>query len=629
MDNEARILLDDVIAFCRRDGRETRLINMLEQCGATGFDDESLTVQVPSRFAYNYLVKQRELIERYLEEISFMPMTLNVCMGDGSAPGETQPSAGAQGGAGAQAPMAEPAHAAPQPVMPSSAVAAATAGQVDEIQPQRAAEGAGRASEAQAGQVVPGEPTAVGEPLAGGGAPMASELPAGSSASMVSDATATPAKPDAGSKSGVTVRNTVSPEAFRKMMDEMRSQDPTGKRQSTGAPQQAAAHAPMAATAPAAAPEPDPAAVDINAKYTFASFVAGDENRHAFNSAMRFAAYAEEPQQCPSLFIYGNSGLGKTHLLFAIRNYLAKEKPYIRVKYANSQAYLDDYMNELGAQRGPGNLIMREYRDADILIIDDVQNIVGKQASVEFFFQLVDSFIREGKKIALASDRAPKDLAMDERLTSRFSSGMLCLVSEPGFEMKYVILKRYYESIIQQDVDLSSMNVDTSLLQSLPSSEGKLTDEHLRHMTEISGNNIRSLESFCERCANLSSEREAAGAELTAEDIDRVAKIYFNTAHKIIHVDTVQRVVEEFYHVSHEELMGKRRTANIAFARHVAVYLANNLCEMTTPAIGAEFGGRDHSTVLNSLKVVENKMREDRRIVEDIQNLKNTILLKS
>ena len=580
MDNEARILLDDVIAFCRRDGRETRLINMLEQCGATGFDDESLTIQVPSRFAYNYLVKQREPIERYLEEVSFMPMALNVVVAEGGAPSETQ------------APVAAPA-------VPAV-----------EGQPPRAAEVPASFAEGPASPIAPVEPTA------------ASDLTASA-----------PAKPEPSSKSGVTVRNTVSPDAFRKMMDEMRSQDPTGKRQSTGAPQQPAAQAPMAATAPAAAAasatEPDVAALDINAKYTFANFVAGDENRHAFNSAMRFAAYAEEPQQCPSLFIYGNSGLGKTHLLFAIRNYLAKEKPYIRVKYANSQAYLDDYMNELGAQRGPGNLIMREYRDADILIIDDVQNIVGKQASVEFFFQLVDSFIREGKKIALASDRAPKDLAMDERLTSRFSSGMLCLVSEPGFEMKYVILKRYYESIIQQDVDLSSMNVDTSLLQALPSSEGKLTDEHLRHMAEISGNNIRSLESFCERCANLSSEREAAGVELTAEDIDRVAKIYFNTAHKIIHVDTVQRVVEEFYHVSHEELVGKRRTANIAFARHVAVYLANNLCEMTTPAIGAEFGGRDHSTVLNSLKVVENKMREDRRIVEDIQNLKNTILLKS
>lgn len=578
MDNEARILLDDVIAFCRRDGRETRLINMLEQCGATGFDDESLTIQVPSRFAYSYLVKQRELIERYLEEISFMPMVLNVVVAEGGAPSETQ------------APTA-----AATPTVPAG----------DGLT-QRAAEVPTSFAEAPASPVAQAEPVTASEPTV-----------------------AAPTKSEPISKSGVTVRNTVSPEAFRKMMDEMRSQDPTGKRQNVTAPQQAAAtHAPAAAT-PAAAPEPDGTALDINAKYTFASFVAGDENRHAFNSAMRFAAYAEEPQQCPSLFIYGNSGLGKTHLLFAIRNYLAKEKPYIRVKYANSQAYLDDYMNELGAQRGPGNLIMREYRDADILIIDDVQNIVGKQASVEFFFQLVDSFIREGKKIALASDRAPKDLAMDERLTSRFSSGMLCLVSEPGFEMKYVILKRYYESIIQQDEDLTSMNVDTSLLQALPSSEGKLTDEHLRHMAEISGNNIRSLESFCERCANLSSEREAAGAELTAGDIDRVAKIYFNTAHKIIHVDTVQRVVEEFYHVSHEELVGKRRTANIAFARHVAVYLANNLCEMTTPAIGAEFGGRDHSTVLNSLKVVENKMREDRRIVEDIQNLKNTILLKS
>lgn len=588
MDNEAHILLDDVIAFCRRDGRETRLINMLEQCGATGFDDESLTIQVPSRFAYNYLVKQRELIERYLEEISFMPMVLNVVVAEGGAPSETQTPT-----------------AAATPTVPVTAAAASLAPAGDGL-PQRAAEVPTSFTEAPASPFAPAEPVATSEPTV-----------------------AAPAKSEPISKSGVTVRNTVSPEAFRKMMDEMRSQDPTGKRQNVTAPQQpAATHAPVEA-APAATPEPDAAALDINAKYTFASFVAGDENRHAFNSAMRFAAYAEEPQQCPSLFIYGNSGLGKTHLLFAIRNYLAKEKPYIRVKYANSQAYLDDYMNELGAQRGPGNLIMREYRDADILIIDDVQNIVGKQASVEFFFQLVDSFIREGKKIALASDRAPKDLAMDERLTSRFSSGMLCLVSEPGFEMKYVILKRYYESIIQQDEDLTSMNVDTSLLQALPSSEGKLTDEHLRHMAEISGNNIRSLESFCERCANLSSEREAAGAELTAEDIDRVAKIYFNTAHKIIHVDTVQRVVEEFYHVSHEELVGKRRTANIAFARHVAVYLANNLCEMTTPAIGAEFGGRDHSTVLNSLKVVENKMREDRRIVEDIQNLKNTILLKS
>ena len=568
MDNEARILLDDVIEFCRRDEREPRLINMLEQCGAIEFDDESLTIQVPSRFAYTYLIKQRETVERYLEEISFMPMRLEVRV-------EERQAAGDRGRATAREPME------PLATTMDAPVAGQECASVREERPTEA----GRATP-------PAQPALQPE-----------------------------------RREGINVVNTVSADTFRRMMQEMKAGGAGGQTSggnrgggATGGNDKPSVQGQAAEAGPV---------VDINAKYTFESFVAGDENRHAFNSAMRFAAYAEEPGQCPSLFIYGNSGLGKTHLLFAVRNYLAKEKPYIRVKYANSQAYLDDYMNELGTQRGPGSLIMREYRDADILIIDDVQNIVGKQASVEFFFQLVDSFIREGKKIAFASDRAPKDLAMDERLTSRFSRGMLCLVSEPGFEMKYIILKRYYENIINGTDSLDGMNVDTSLLSMLPEHEGHLTDEHLRHMAEISGNNIRNLESFCERCAGLAAEREQAGEELSAADIDEAAKTYFNTAHKTIHIDTVQRIVEEFYHVSHEELIGKRRTANIAFARHVAVYLANSLCEMTTPAIGAEFGGRDHSTVLNSLKVVENKMREDRRICEDLQNLKNTIMLKS
>lgn len=588
MDNEARILLDDVIEFCRRDEREPRLIHMLEQCQAVAFDDESLTVQVPSRFAYTYLVKQREFIEAYLEEISFMPMRLEVVVDGRGAAGESR----------------------------------ATAASVREA-PRR------QADPPLASILADTESIRREDPLPSNESGAAPQERVSAATHPLDAAASTPTGGETG-RSGISVVNTVSPDTFRRMMQEMRAGDPGAKKPSTGEAATGGNNPTMvrAAAGDGSQPGRGPAG-DINAKYTFDSFVAGDENRHAFNSAMRFAAFAEEPGQCPSLFIYGNSGLGKTHLLFAVRNYLAKEKPYIRVKYANSQAYLDDYMNELGGQRGPGSLIMREYRDADILIIDDVQNIVGKQASVEFFFQLVDSFIRDGKKVAFASDRAPKDLAMDERLTSRFSRGMLCLVSEPGFEMKYVILKRYYENIINGSGNLDGLNVDTSLLSMLPEHEGHLTDEHLRHMAEISGNNIRNLESFCERCAGLAAEREAAGLELSASDIDETAKTYFNTARKIIHIDMVQRVVEEFYHVSHEELIGPRRTATIAFARHVAVYLANNLCEMTTPAIGAEFGGRDHSTVLNSLKVVENKMREDRRIYEDVQNLKNTIMLKS
>ena len=195
--------------------------------------------------------------------------------------------------------------------------------------------------------------------------------------------------------------------------------------------------------------------------------------------------------------------------------------------------------------------------------------------------------------------------------------------------MKYIILKRYYENIINGTDSLDGMNVDTSLLSMLPEHEGHLTDEHLRHMAEISGNNIRNLESFCERCAGLAAEREQAGEELSAADIDEAAKTYFNTAHKTIHIDTVQRIVEEFYHVSHEELIGKRRTANIAFARHVAVYLANSLCEMTTPASARS--SADETTRRAQLPQGgrEQNAREDRRICEDLQNLKNTIMLKS
>lgn len=600
MDNEARIILDDVISFCRRDNREQRLINMLEQCAATSFDESSLGIQVPSKFAYAYLLKQREIIEQYLEEITFMPTSLQVQV------------AGQAGDTAAHIPTTKPAtllqaqpadapyYAAPQQTHPVN-----TSQELDVYASSKIS------STSTCTPHTEDEHLPSIKDFVDASTPTPSPAP-------------TPAhsiKTEAGS-TPISVATTMSPNEFKKMMASMQEPKPQARSTKGLMPS-------MNTPANATAAEPEYPAVDINAKFTFESFVFGDENKHAYQSSLRFAAFADEPGQCTSLFIYGNSGLGKTHLLFAIKNYLSAEKPHLRVKYANSQAYFEDYLHDLSLQKGPGEPIMREYHTADILIIDDIQNILGKQATIEYFFQLVDEFIRSGKKIVIASDRAPKDLNLDERLTSRFNHGMLCLVSEPGFEMKYTILKRYYESIVCSSSDITDMNVDTSLLSSLQITEGHLTDEQLRHMAEISGNNIRNLESFCERCASRSAEREAEGHELSAEDIDAIAEQYFTTAHKIIHVNTVQRVVEEYYRVSHEDLIGPRRTANIAWARHVAVYLANSLCEMTTPAIGAEFGGRDHSTVLNSLKVVENKMKSSRQNFEDIQTLKNKIILKS
>lgn len=605
MESEAQILLADAVAFCQRDGQDARLTNMLGQSRPLDMTDTALIIEAPTRFAVAFLERNKPIIERYLEEIAFMPIELMV-----------QPPAGAP------APQVAPAQpvATPAAAIPAAAVPAVAAQSIapESVAPQTAA-------------AVPSMPPA--SPPAAGAPTSAAEGAIGATAAVDPFPISIPGAGAGGGgtvplarekdPSGVNVTNTMSRDDFMRILNANKTAA-AGDQQVEAQP---AAPMPAAPSAVAtAAPEPP---APVSSKFTFDTFVYGDENKHAYHSAQRFAAFADEPGQCNSLFIYGDSGLGKTHLLLAIKNYLAEMKPHIRVKYANSQAYIDDFINEIARQKTEGRSILREYHEANVLIIDDIQNIIGKQASIEYFFSLMDEFIRENKKVVIASDRAPKNLGMDERLTSRFNAGMLCLVSEPGFEMKYTILKRYYESSIRVQAEADLANVDASLLDAVRGQGGTLTDDQLRHMAEISGNNIRELESFCERCASVSYEREQQGRELSAEDIEKVADEYFDTVHKVIHIDAVQAVVEEFYHVSHEDLIGPKRSKDIAFARHVAVYLSNSLCELSSSAIGAEFGGRDHSTVLNSLKVVESKMKEDRRICEDLQQLKTKIATKS
>ncbi len=581
MDEEAQIILSDAIAFCQRDGIDKRLVNMLSQSRGISLTDDALVIEAPSRFAYTNILKNREVIERYLEEIAFCPLALNVTVP--AAPGVVGTAAGA-----AAAPVAGTQAATDPAAQPASPEATATAAPAHVSRETTAAAAA---------------PTAA----------MPSAAPAGEMPVA-----------EAGTATNVTVKNTMTPDAFRKMVAQMNGGTTPAVSSRGPEPDPAAAQSTWANDA--AAPVEDAAPSPAYSKFTFENFVYGEENKHAYRSALRFAAVADEPGACTSLFIYGNSGLGKTHLLLAIKNELSEKKPWIRVKYANSQAYIDDFINEVAVQKTAGGGILREYHAADVLIIDDIQNIIGKTASIDYFFRLMDEFIRDNKKVVIASDRAPKKLGMDERLTSRFNAGMLCLVSEPGFEMKYAILTRFYETTLK-GAGAGAAGGDSLL--STAGDIGHLSDAQLRHMAEVSGTNIRELESFCQRCANDSWDREQEGRELTAEDIDRIANEYFDIAHKKIHIDTVQAVVEEFYHVTHEELIGPRRNANIAFARHVAIYLAIDMCEMTTPMVGAEFGGRDHSTVLNSIKVIEKKIKNDRGLVEDLQALRNKISLKS
>ena len=574
MDEEASIILGDAIAFCQRDGQDARLINMLGQSRAVSLTEDTLTIEAPSRFAIAQLKKHQPTIEAYLEEIAFAPIALDI----------VAPQSAAADSAAAAAPAAPPV---------------ATAAAVTTPAPRSGDVSRETMGEAQQAPAAPSGPV-ISTPAPVTHMPIAHDT--------------TP-----GEDSGIAIKNTLSADDFRRMMNQMNG----------GAPAKTA-HAAAPAT-PAAAPaapaeqNTDGAPLAANSKFTFENFVYGPENSHAYRSALKFAALADERGTCTSLFIYGKSGLGKTHLLLAIKNELAEKSPEIKVKYANSQAYLDDLMTEFDRQKKSNAPIMQAYHGVDVLIIDDIQNIIGKRASVDYFFQLMDEFIRNNKKVVIAADRAPKDLSMDERLTSRFNAGMLCLVAEPSYEMKYKILQRYYENTIAAAPEAG----DDSLLAAYGGDGGHLTDEHFKHMAEVSGTNIRELESFCERCAGEAGDREREGGELTFDDIDTIASQYFDTSAKKINVQTVQSVIEEQYGVTHEELIGPRRNANIAKARHIAIYLAIEMCEMTTTAVGAEFGNRNHSTVSTSYKKVQKMIQEDRTVTEDLKSLRDKITLRS
>lgn len=574
MDEEASIILGDAIAFCQRDGQDARLINMLGQSRAVSLTEDTLTIEAPSRFAIAQLKKHQPTIEAYLEEIAFAPIALDIVAPQGPAADSATVAAPA-------APLVATAAAATVPVPRAGDVSRETMGEVQQA------------------------PAAPSMPVTSTPAPI-THMP------IAHDTTP-------GEDSGIAIKNTLSADDFRRMMNQMKGGTPA-KTTHVAVPA-----SPMAAPAAPAEQNTDGAPLATNSKFTFENFVYGPENSHAYRSALKFAALADERGTCTSLFIYGKSGLGKTHLLLAIKNELAEKSPEIKVKYANSQAYLDDLMTEFDRQKKSNTPIMQAYHGVDVLIIDDIQNIIGKRASVDYFFQLMDEFIRNNKKVVIAADRAPKDLSMDERLTSRFNAGMLCLVAEPSYEMKYKILQRYYENTIAAAPEAG----DDSLLAAYGGDGGHLTDEHFKHMAEVSGTNIRELESFCERCAGEAGDREREGGELTFDDIDTIASQYFDTSAKKINVQTVQSVIEEQYGVTHEELIGPRRNANIAKARHIAIYLAIEMCEMTTTAVGAEFGNRNHSTVSTSYKKVQKMIQEDRTVTEDLKSLRDKITLRS
>ena len=357
---------------------------------------------------------------------------------------------------------------------------------------------------------------------------------------------------------------------------------------------------------------------DETSKLTFDRFVVGEENEFAFEQALRVAN--DEKGKGNPLFIYGSSGLGKTHLLRSIQNYIIENDPSRLCVYKNATSFIDDYTRAMRNKAdGAPQILTEAYQDIDVLIIDDVQKLAGKAGTLSFFFDTFNSLKTDGKQIVLAADRTPSDLGLgaegfDERITTRVSSGIVIGIEQPSYEMKVNLINTFCERIHNE-----------AITEELTYLQGTLSEETIQYMAERSGQSIRVIEGFCNRCVGEQTRAEEKGKSITRDDIDKIASTVWPKETKIITVTKIQQAVTSRYGISHDDLVGQKRSQDIAEARHVAIWLSRNLCDLTLGDIGKNFGGRSHATVKHSIKVVDDWQRENKQLYDRVFHLQRDI----
>jgi chromosomal replication initiator protein len=332
----------------------------------------------------------------------------------------------------------------------------------------------------------------------------------------------------------------------------------------------------------------------FNAKYTFDSFVIGSSNRFAHAAAL---AVAEAPAQAYNpLFIYGGTGLGKTHLLQAVAQYVAEHSSELSVRYVTSEAFVNDFINSLRDKRTEG--FKQRYRAYDVLLIDDVQFLEGKERFQEEFFHTFNSLYEAGSQIVLSSDRPPRDIAtLEERLRSRFEWGLITDIQPPDLETRIAILRK--------KVKVDGIHVHD---------EQVLTFTASRVST-----NIRELEGALTRVVAFSS---LTGRPMTVELAQDVLRDVFPQGEAAeVSIKRIQDLVAERFELTYDELCGEKRSQNIVYPRQVAMYLSRELTDSSLPKIGKEFGGRDHTTVIHATSKISRLIKEDRSVYNLVQEL--------
>jgi chromosomal replication initiator protein len=339
---------------------------------------------------------------------------------------------------------------------------------------------------------------------------------------------------------------------------------------------------------------PSQPGVSINTKYTFDSFVIGSSNRFAHAAAL---AVAEAPAQAYNpLFIYGGTGLGKTHLLQAISQYVGEHPGNLSVRYVTSETFMNDFINSLRDKRIEG--FKQRYRTYDLLLVDDVQFFEHKERIQEEFFHTFNSLYESGSQIVMSSDRPPRDIAtLEERLRSRFEWGLITDIQPPDLETRIAILRKR--------VKTDNINVpDPQVLTFIAS---RVTT------------NIRELEGALTRVVAFCSLTGRPMNEELAQDV--LKDVFPQGDLPQVTIERIQEIISDRFGLSLDELCGDRRSQNIVYPRQVAMYLSRELTDSSLPKIGKQFGGRDHTTVIHATSKIARMIREDRSVYNLVQEL--------
>lgn len=335
----------------------------------------------------------------------------------------------------------------------------------------------------------------------------------------------------------------------------------------------------------------------LNPKYSFDTFVIGNSNRFAHAASL---AVAEAPAQSYNpLFIYGGVGLGKTHLMHAIGHYILSQSPDTRVVYVSSEKFTNELINSIREYKNEE--FRNKYRNVDVLLIDDIQFIAGKEGTQEEFFHTFNALHEANKQIIISSDRPPKEIpTLEDRLRSRFEWGLIADIQAPDLETRIAILRK--------KAKIENIQVSDGVMQ---------------YIATMVQSNIRELEGALTRVDAYSS--------LTNQDItvdlakEALKNILSSDKPREITVDLIKQEVSNTYNIKLEDFDSKKRTRAIAYPRQIAMYLSRELTDLSLPKIGDEFGGRDHTTVIHACDKIRDEISEDKETEEKIKDIINRL----